>query len=340
MNYVEWLRVRNCLRITFIILGTLVVLAGILRISFARYPSYEAFIAHMATERGTTERHVTLPDGTKRMILDNPADRTHIVVDDYGSAGRHIVITEPTSNVHERSHVDMGNIQVHESEHGAMTTTTVDTNGSVPMLIPMGFADVVALIVATILAAPFAREIDGHLEVALTKPIPRARYALDAIGADVAGILAALVASLIAFYICALFFEAPKVDFSGNNAHAIPMGVAMVLAWYTLLAAATTWIGRGYGAVLGFAWPVVLLVNGLAKIEPTSTLAALVHYTAWVFAQLNPLWHADWSGVHVSDTATAANPADATFGLRLAINVLLFAVYGALAVWRWQRVEA
>lgn len=338
MTYVEWLRVRNCLRITFIILGILVALALILRISFARYQSPEAWIAHVATEPGTTERHVTLADGTKRLILDDPSDRTHIVVDDHGSAGRHIVITEPTSNERERSHVDIGSMSVHESRHGSMTTTTIDTNGSVPMLIYMGFADVVALIVATILGAPFAREIDGHLEIALTKPISRARFAIGTIGADVAGILAVLLVSVIAFYICGLFFGVFKIDFSGVNARAVPMGVAMSLAWYALLCAATAWIGRGYAAVLGFAWPVVLVVNGLAKIPPTSAVASFVHYVAWSLAQLNPLWHAAWTGVHVD--SAGASPSDPTFGLRLAINVLLFAVYAALAVWRWQRVEA
>lgn len=338
MNYVEWLRVRNCLRITFIILGILVALALILRISFARYQSPEAWIAHVATEPGTTERHVTLPDGTKRLILDDPSDRTHIVVDDHGSAGRHIVITEPTSNERERSRVDIGSMSVHESRHGAMTTTTIDTNGAVPMLIYMGFADVVALIVATILAAPFAREIDGHLEVALTKPISRARFAIGAIGADVTGILAVLLVSVIAFYICGLFFGVFKIDFSGASARAVPMGVAMSLAWYALLCAATAWVGRGYAAVLGFAWPVVLVVNGLAKVPPTNGLATFVHYVAWSLAQLNPLWHAAWTGVHVD--SAGASPPDPTFGLRLAINVLLFAVYAALAVWRWQRVEA
>lgn len=339
MNYVEWLRVRNCLRITFIILGSLVALALILRISFARYQSPEALIAHVSTEPGTTERHVTLPDGTKRLILDDPADRTHIVVDDHGTAGRHIVITEPTSQEHEHSHVDIGSMSVHESRHGSMTTTTIDTTGAVPMLVLMGLADVVALIVATILAAPFARDMDGHLEVALTKPISRGRYAIGTIGADVAGILAVLLVSVIAFYICGLFFGVAKIDFSGASARAVPMGVAMSLAWYALLCAATSWIGRGYAAVLGFAWPVVLVVNGLAKVPPVNGLAAFVHYVAFVLAQLNPLWHAAWTGVNV-DHGTAASPPDATFGLRLAINVLLFAVYAALAVWRWQRVEA
>ena len=75
-------------------------------------------------------------------------------------------------------HVNVGSIQVMESRHGSMTTTVIDTNGAVPMIYYMLLADIVALIVATILAAPFAREIDGHLEIALTKPISRVRFAL------------------------------------------------------------------------------------------------------------------------------------------------------------------
>jgi hypothetical protein len=340
VNYVEWLRVRNCLRITLIILGILVVLALILRISVARYPTYEGMVTSIANAPGTTQRHVTLPDGTKRTIIDNPARQTHIVVDDVGSSGKHIVITEPTRAAHEhRSHVDFGNVEVRESKHGSMTTITIDTDNSIPMLLYMGFADVAALIVATILAAPFAREMDGHLEVALTKPVARARFAVGAIGADVAGILAALVATLIAVYVCTLFFGVPKIDFSGANARSVPMGIVMSLAWYALLCAGTGWIGRGYGAVLGFAWPVALLVNGLAKLPPDNPVATFVRDIAWLIAQLNPLWHAWWAGFSDRDMSAAVTP-DPTFGLRLAIEVLLFAVYGALAIWRWQRVEA
>ncbi len=44
--------------------------------------------------------------------------------------------------------------------------------------------------------------------------------------ADVAGILAASVLTIVAFYICQLLFESPRLDFSGINAQAIAMGVA------------------------------------------------------------------------------------------------------------------
>ena len=111
--------------------------------------------------------------------------------------------------------MNVGSIQVLESRNGSMTTTIIDTNSAVPMYYYMAVADFFALIVATILAAPLAREIDGHLEVTFTKPISRLRYALGAVGADIAGILAASLMTVLAFYLCQLLFETPRLDFGG-----------------------------------------------------------------------------------------------------------------------------
>ncbi|HYL27885.1 MAG TPA: hypothetical protein VEW74_08615 [Candidatus Nitrosotalea sp.] len=338
MNYVEWMRIRNCLRITAIILVILVALAVILRISFARYMSPDAWISHMSLNPGTTVTHTVLPDGTKRMILDSPSDSTHVVIDDYGYAGKHIVVTEPAKKAHhENDNMSVGSFKVTESTHAGITTTVLNTNGAVPMLYYMGLADVVALIVATILAAPFAREIDGHLELALTKPVSRVRYAIGNIGVDAVGILVASVMTVVAFYLCQLLFETPRLDFSGINARAVAMGVAMPLAWYALLCAATTWLRRAYGAVLGFAWPVAILLGALAALEPNNAVALFVHDVAWALSRLDPLTYVSFAspGTHGGFSYSGSN-----FGLRLSIVWLMFLVYGALAVWQWQRVEA
>jgi hypothetical protein len=338
MNYVEWLRVRNCLRIVAIVLAIFVVLAVVLRISANRYMSSEAWIAHMATQNGAKETQTVLPDGTKRLIIDDPSDNTHIIVDDHGYAGRHIVITEPTHRAHhEHDNVKFGSIHVSESQHGSMTTTVIDTNGAVPMIYYMALADFVALIVATVLAAPLAREIDGHLEIALTRPISRIRYALGVIGVDVVGILAASVLTVIAFYLCQLLFESPRLDFSGINARAVAMGVALPLAWYAMLCAATTWLHRAYGAVQGFAWPVAGFIGLLTLIEPSNTVALFVHDIAWVLSRLDPLSYVQ--------TATPSSTGSISyvgnnFMQRISIVSLMFVVYSALAIWQWQRVEA
>lgn len=338
MNYVEWLRVRNLLKLVAIILVILVVLAVVLRVSFSRYMSPEAWVAHAAMERGTHETRVTLLDGTKRLILDNPSKRTRIVVDDHGYAGRHIVITEPTSATHNNTdHVEVGSIQVIESRHGSMTTTVIDTNGAVPMIYYMLLADIVAVIVATILAAPFAREADGHLEIALTKPISRVRFALGTIGADVVGIIAASFITVVAFYLCQLLFESARVDFSGINTRAIAMGIAAPLAWYAMLCAATTWLHRSYGAVLGFAWPVVILVAILSIIHPANVVALFIHDVAWVLAHIIPFSYVQWATADSHNTLVYQG---GDFVRRLSIELLLFVVYGALAIWKWQRLEA
>ncbi len=338
MNYVEWLRVRNLLRIVAIILVILVALAVILRISVSRYMSPDAWVQHITTDPGTKVSHTVLPDGTRRTIIEDPSDQTHVVIDDYGYAGKHIVVSEPSSRAHsDHSKMNVGSIRVTESQHGSMTTTVIDTNGAVPMMYYMAIADVVALIVATILAAPLAREIDGHLEVALTRPISRIRFALGALGADVAGIIAASVMTVIAFYACQLLFESARLDFSGVNMRAIAMGVAMPLAWYAMLCAATTWLSRSYGAVLGFAWPVAILVGVLTLVHPSNILALFIHDVAWVLSRLDPLSYVSFSSPNDNGTMDYAG---SNFGPRFLVEILFFVVYGALAIIKWQRVEA
>jgi len=338
MTYVEWLRVRNCLRTLAIVLGILVFLAIVLRVSLARYISPEEWVHHIALDPGASETHLTLPDGTKRSIIEDPTERTHVVIDDRGNAGTHIVITEPSSRAHkDSSHVSVGSIQVSSSNHGSVTTTTIDTNGAVPLIYYMALADVAALIIATMLAAPLAREIDGHLEIALTKPVSRVRYALGAVGADVTGIVAASVMTIIACYLCEVLFGTYRLDFSGINARAIAMGIAMPVAWYALLCAATTWFNRSYGAVLGFAWPVAILLGVLAAIHPTNTVGLFVHDLGWVLSRLDPLSYVSFG---VPNDHGTVDYMGANFAMRLGIEVVLFGAYIALALLRWERVEA
>lgn len=338
MNYVEWLRVRNLLRTVIITLGILVVLAVVLRVSVARYMSPDVWVHQAMMHPGVKVTHVTLPDGTPRTIMDDPAESTHAVIDDLGYKGKHIVITEPSSRAHEEnSKVNVGSIQVYESHNGKMTTTVIDTNGAVPMLYYMLLADIVAVIVATILAAPLAREIDGHLEITLTKPISRVRYALEVIGADVVGIVAASFLTVVAFYICQLLFESARLDFSGVNSRAIVMGLACPLAWYALLCAATTWLHRSYVAVLGFAWPITIFIGVLTLIPTHNAVALFVHDVAWVLSRLNPLTYVSFAQPNEHGSFIYS---DSNFSLRLSMQFLFFVAYGALAIWKWQRVEA
>ncbi|HEY2474262.1 MAG TPA: hypothetical protein VGI19_05615 [Candidatus Cybelea sp.] len=338
MTYVEWLRVRNCLKVLAIVLAILVALAVVLRISVSRYMSPSALVHHISLDPGTRTSSITLPDGTKRVILDNPSSQTHVIIDDHGSAGKRIIVTEPTSRKHkENDNISVGSIHVMESRNGAMTTTVIDTNGAVPMIYYMAIADVFALIVATVLAAPLAREIVGHLEITLTKPVSRVRYALGAMGVDVVGILAASVLTVIAFYLCQLLFETPRLDFSGINSRAILMGIAAPLAWYAMLCAATTWAPRAYGVLLGLI-PLGLLFVGVLTLIPTTNVVALfIHDVAWVISRFDPLTYVSMAKPNEEGTMDYSG---GNFPFRISMQALFFIGYGALALWRWQRVEA
>jgi hypothetical protein len=340
MNYVEWLRVRNVLRVTAIVLGVLILVVLIARISLSRYMTYDAWIQHLQLEPGSKVSRSVLPDGTKRTVIDDPADETRVVLDDLGYGGRHIVISEPTSRSHEHTeHVNVGSINVSTSRNGRFTMTTIDTNSSVPLLFYMIFADVVALVIATCLGAPFARENDGHLEIALTKPASRVRLAAGIMFADAVGIVAASFMTIVTLYICQLLFESPRLDFSGINAQALAMGIALPLCWYAMLAAATASMRRGYGAVLGFAWPIAILVAVFGIIPwGNSLVGSAMHTVFWFLSRFDPLTYAS---MQVSRTGNEAmSPAQATFALRYTIELALFAVYAIAAVVQWRRVEA
>jgi hypothetical protein len=197
------------------------------------------------------------------------------------------------------------------------------------------FGGVVALIVATILGAPFARENDGHLEVALTKPVDRARLAAMTIGVDAAGIVAALaVGTLFGIGLHTIFFP-PWITFHVADAIAIVSGVISPLAWYAMLAAATSSLRRGYGAILGIAWPVAAIVAGLSLVDPNgNSMAALVHGTFWTLSRIDPLVYFQFEA---SDMKVVA---DTTWLPQLTMLAILAVGYGIAAVAQWRRVEA
>jgi hypothetical protein len=197
------------------------------------------------------------------------------------------------------------------------------------------FGTVVALIVATILGAPFARENDGHLEVALTKPIDRIGLALMTIGVDAAGIVAALaVGTLFGIGLHTIFFP-PWITFHVVDLIVIVSGIVAPLSWYAMLAAATSSLRRGYGAILGIAWPVAAIVAGLSLVDPNdNALAALIHTVFWTLSRIDPLVYMHVNSEDMSMTA------DPTWLPRVTMLAILAAGYGVAAIAQWRRVEA
>jgi hypothetical protein len=337
MNYVEWLRVRNALRATAICLGVAIVICLIVRISIAaQFGSSHDIVNRLGLEKDTVTTH-SVVDGLARTTMTNAREHTTVVIEDQADGSKVIQITEPSHSNSGRSEVvRMGPVSVSTHESGGAEKTTIETNRPVPFGIYLGIAAVIALIIATVLGAPFARENDGHLEIAFLKPVSRTNNALGAILADCVGILITELMAIVAFAIMQAFFEIPHFDFSGINAVAIPVAIVLPLSWYAFLNASTASLKRGAGAVVGLAWPAAIVSEALAHLDLGNTLAGQAFHTIfWSVSRLSPLTYVQFEG-HDNDFSTLGPKLMTT----AAILTGLFLVYGALAIVQWRRVEA
>jgi len=335
MNYVEWLRVRNCLRIYAIVLGCLIVLALIIRISISNWMSDEQYtIDRVSREPGTTITH-SMVDGVNRTVIENARERTTITIDNKGFfGGKVITITEPAT---ERSRVNqhIGSFSFQESHSAGMQTVTTRTDEPVNFAIFLVIGMVAMLLVATILGAPFAAENKDHLEIALLKPVTRTRYALGTIGVDAAGIAVSGVLTIIAAIVCQAMFEVPQLDFSQTDGWLLLFVVIGPFAWYAAINAVTTSLKRGSGAVVGFAWPAAFVIIGLAGIPIQGTpVGQVVHTIFWGVSRIVPITY-----MHEFEVRHGV-VGDLDLPSRVGILSLLMLVYGALAVLQWRRVEA
>jgi hypothetical protein len=342
MTYVEWLRVWRVLKVTAIVLVVLEVLLLSLRISLLAFGPHSpmSFIHGIEVDPGSHVTHTAIPGGT-RTVIDNAKEDVHIVIDDRGYLGKRIQIVESKERAsnHPES-VAMGDIHVNSQSLGTQTVTTIDTGQPEDLGYYFAIAAVVGLIIATVLGAPFARENDGHLEIAMTKPFAREPMALSMIGADLVGVLGAWVMTIVFLIVGHTIFEVPHFVFGSFDAACIALGLAACAAWYGMLCAATASIRRGYGAILGFAWPIALVVLALSKINMSGTqLGQVVHALVTPLAFINPLTYFNLGGaVTVNGEPTGSLSTVSPYNTTML--AILAVVYLALAVLQWRRVEA
>jgi hypothetical protein len=337
MNYVEWLRVRNALRIYAIVLGALIVIALIVRISVnGQLSNNEYIVDHMMREPGTKISH-SVVNGLNRTTLVNARERTTITIDDQNDGGKLIHIVRPaTGHNNDTVNVTVGSVHVAHSRAGSMETLTFNTNGPVNVLLFLAIASFAGLIFATIWGCSFAAE-SQHLEYALLKPVTRTRYALGIVGVDLVGILLAGMMTIVAAIICQSMFEFPHFDFSGVAGPTTALLFMLPIAWYAMLNAATTSMRRGYGTIIGFAWPIWFVLLSLTHIPLPDVPVAHVFHTLFVAAsRLVPLTYMPSIGEHgnAESMDTLSEP------IKLAIVTGLMLIYGALALVQWRRVEA
>ncbi len=339
MTYVEWLRVAVALKRTAIFLGIVVAIAIAARIWVAYYGPVDA-LSYVNSVQHDPASHVavsTLPDGSKRTVIDNPAKQIHLEVTDRGYGDEIVRIVRSSG---AQAPLVFGDADMHRSTHGGQTDITVETKqedlGS--SAVEFGVAGFIALIVGMILAGGFARENDGHLEIALTKPVSRTELSIRIMLVNVTGILGAWIMGVVATYIVIALFMGFHF---GVTVRDCQLAVAVLLgatAWYALLCCATASLKRNYGIILGTAWIAGQFIPILARIpNDAPPLLGVLRVIATPLSWIDPFTYAR---VSVALPSAAQMMRVYPYAVEIPILAALTIAYALFAILQWRRVEA
>jgi hypothetical protein len=198
-----------------------------------------------------------------------------------------------------------------------------------------GTSLVIGGIMATIFGTALARENDGHLELAWTKPYSRTQYSTAAMLVDAAGIMFSV---LMAFAALVLTLYTPGMresvtwNLSASAVNDLLRFALFPLAWYGVIVASSARL-RGGGLVQGLIWPVAIVLLALSQIP----FPPVWHALFGALNIVNPLSYVEYKSGSVSMlAATVVSPA--TYAV---VALAAFVVGGwALATIQWRRLEA
>jgi hypothetical protein len=201
----------------------------------------------------------------------------------------------------------------------------------IPFMVVWATAAVAASIFASILGRSLAKENDGHLPVAWTKPVPKSTHAAMKMAVDVAAIAILFAIMSVAAY--AYISIAGMMKFisvpSDTGLQLIRFALAP-LAFYGLVQCLTASVGKRSGTVLGLMWVGVFVLSALGSAplpQPYHSIFAFIDYA-------NPLVYINVD-IDKGGSVITAGLGAATLGLAL------IAAFGAVgAVFQWQRLEA
>jgi hypothetical protein len=340
--FVEYLRATRALRIAAIILGVLLLFGAGVRLYF--WNQYAAVWPQqmIAEYRKSPTAHVTttkLPDGRTRTVVDDPAKHRHLVVD---TDGRNYEVRNLAPAGERRmsasGSIVMGNRNHTERTHDGTTETLVTYNtGSAMQWGTLFFATFpMGLLIATLLGGPLAKENDGHLELAWTKPVSRQQYALAAVAIDVLAILASQILSVVLLIAGTAMWSPPTFALEPDGLAKIALALLAPAAWYACLTAFSASLRRGPGAVIGVGWVVAIIVPGFVAATQAADepLLRTLHgfFTAVQYA--DPVAYIWFRGSEGFARFAASD------GSKAAWLCGLLLVYVAAAVGQWRRVEA
>ncbi|HEY9180739.1 MAG TPA: hypothetical protein VIO32_08455 [Candidatus Baltobacteraceae bacterium] len=334
--FVEYQRALRAIRIALILLGVFLACVIILRIS-VHTTDWTKPIVYSPTAHVTSTH---LADGSTRIVFVDPKKQTHGVIVRHPDGTLDADIFEPRSAGRHNDNFSMGSMNMNSTIEGNARHTTMRFHPEAPTYelsglflatLPMG------LIVASLLGGLLAKENDGHLELAWTKPVSRERYATAGIVVDAVAIVATQLLTIAVTLVATLMFFVPRFTWPGDGAWYIAFAVAAPIAWYALITAASASLKRGPGAVVGLGWVVALLIPGVAV--PLKAVANDNYIAAWFYAifhalsYIDPIAYLSFSGASKSSYPL---PLEASVGAMCA----LIGIYSVLAIAQWRRVEA
>jgi hypothetical protein len=337
--FVEYLRARGAIKVALIILGLFVIAAIILRLS-VHAPRVSDIAYNIETSPTAHVTRTHLPDGSMRTVVDDPARQTHAVIVQNGNR-LHMDVREPAKNARAtHDTMDIGSTSVNTDVHDGVEHTVIDSKGAFEyelgvcllITIPMG------LLVATLLAGPLAKENDGHLELAWTKPTSRDRYALEAIAVDAVAILASQALTLAILLLVTLMFFVPHFTYGPRIGWIVLLALLGPLAWYAALTACSASVKRGPGMVIGLGWVFAIIIPTVA--DATSDPARFSAIAAFFYTIFHSLSFLDPIAYLSGHTGTGNALHHLPLPTADAGLAALIIGYVALSVLQWRRVEA
>ncbi len=344
--YAEVLRGMRALRVIAIILGIALALAIILRLWALSEHNPEIMASVLQSSPTARVTSKTLADGTIETTVNDPFKNIHAVVDRRGQHF-HMDVTLPTTNsMSQERFFSIGNSSVDRTHRGGMSHVVITREGSANSIgigILFAISCIIGLITATMLGGVLAKENDGHLELAWTKPVSRERLALASIGVDIVTILISQVAMvMLTVIICAMFIW-PWPAFYANAMTPSVVALALLgpIAWYACLTAFSASLKRGLGMVIGLGWLAGIVTPAVAQgtAFSGSDIGRSVHLLFQTLSYIDPISYVSFHG-SLGNNGLQFQTAIGTIGVSALLLAVLAIVYVVLAVLQWRRVEA
>ncbi len=340
--YAEVLRATRALRVIAIILGVLLLVAIILRLwVFAEHgPMFVGSGLQTSATAHVTSK--TLKDGTVETTVVDPVQRVHAVIE-RRSGYFHIDATVP-SDRRMASSFSLGDSAVTIDKKTGMKhiVMTEDLRGAnLPVGILFAVTSLFALITATMLGGVLAKENDGHLELAWTKPVSRERLAVATIVTDIVAIVLSHLFAVAVILLMCVMFVWPKFYVNAQTPNILALALLAPVAWYACLTAFSASLKRGLGMVCGLGWLAALMIPAVASAASTSQsdLGRIVHGIFLSLSYIDPIAYLSLHGAF-DRTGIVFHTAVGTLGFSALVLPILTIVYLSLSVLQWRRVEA